>query len=68
MHPDIARSVRAEQIRAAFARAFPNDEFLGYRELSRGMSIKTRDGVHLYKDEADGVVSNLKPLYQEACA
>ena len=67
MHPGMESSPRAEQIRTAFRRAFPQADFLGYQELSRNLDIKTKDGIHLYPGEAREVVRNLEPSFADAC-
>jgi hypothetical protein len=68
MHPDMEQSPRAEQVRAAFRRTLPAGRFLSYQALSRNTTIKTRDGIHLYADEARAVVRNLAPAFLGACS
>lgn len=67
MHPDMEHSPRAEQVRTVFRRSFPEASFLSYQDLSRNMQVKTRDGIHLYPDEARDVVRNLEPSFAGAC-
>jgi hypothetical protein len=67
VHPDLENTPRAVQIRTDFKHAFPINKFIGFDELSNGLTIKTGDGLHLIPDEAKNVVLIFKGYFKGAC-
>jgi hypothetical protein len=67
VHPDLENTPRAVQIRTDFKHAFPINQFIGFDELSNGLTIKTGDGLHLLPDEAKNVVLIFKGYFKGAC-
>jgi hypothetical protein len=67
VHPDLENTPRAVQIRTDFKHAFPINQFIGFDELSNGLTIKTGDGLHLIPDEAKNVVLIFKGYFKGAC-
>ena len=65
--PELQNSKQALQIREAFRSAFPNNKFIGFAELSKGLTVKPADGLHLNVNDAKGVVANLRGYYQDVC-
>jgi hypothetical protein len=64
---DLEYSPRAVQTRKAFNGAFPFYEFLTYQDLGKGGIIKTSDGLHLLRDEAKNVSSNMRRYLNDFC-
>lgn len=60
-------SPRVKQIRHAFKQAFPNYSFLSFEMLSKGVSVNTRDGVHLTPEAASGVDLNMENYFKQFC-
>ncbi len=67
IQPVLEDSKLADQIRGRFRKAFPTNKLISYRALSKGVSIRTHDGIHMYSDSAKEVVDNLKQYYQWVC-
>ena len=64
---DLEYSPRAVQTREAFHGTFPNHEFLTYQDLAKGETIKTSDGLHLLRNEAKNVSSNMREYFNDFC-
>lgn len=67
VHPELENSNRVVQVRAAFKRAFPDNDFVEFDVLSRGVHIKTADGLHLNDNDGKGVLANLRTYFQDDC-
>jgi hypothetical protein len=67
IYSDLENTPVAIQIRTAFKQAFPINQFIGFDELSNGLTIKTKDGLHLTLDEAKDVVLIFKDYFKDAC-
>jgi hypothetical protein len=67
VHPDLENTPRALQIRAKFKQTFPNNQFVGFDELSNGLPIRTMDGEHLTSDEAKNAALVLRNYYKNNC-
>lgn len=59
VHPSLEGRVRARQMHAAIARAFPDVRFVASATLANGMAVRTTDGVHLDETEAKQVFERL---------
>ena len=68
IHPDLEQTPHARQIRAAFIAVFPIERLITSAELSRGIKVRTIDGVHLSIDEARFVSSALQTHHRMACS
>jgi hypothetical protein len=68
IHPALEQTPRARQIRTAFIAVFPTERLITSVELSRGIKVRTIDGVHLSLEEADAVASALQTHHREACS
>lgn len=64
---ELQNSNQAIQVREAFRSIFPNNEFIGFAELSKGITVKPADGLHLNVSDAKRVVTNLRAYYQDVC-
>lgn len=67
VEPSLEKSPLAEQVRTAFLHTFNNDSFISLNELSKGVVIKTRDGVHLTSEVAKSVSLNMGRHYSQVC-
>jgi hypothetical protein len=67
IYPDLEKLPHMIQVRSAFKEAFPNNQFIDYDDLSNGLIIKTRDGIHLTQDEAKNVVYVFKDYFKGLC-
>jgi hypothetical protein len=63
VHPQVAQSVRAEQVRSAFRQAFPDHELVEGQALMRGNDVHTKDGIHLRTQDMQAIQPGLKALY-----
>ena len=67
VHPSLEETPRAKQIREAFRVGFPDLRMVSAEMLSRGVSIKTADGLHLNDDDSSNVLKNFSPEFQAVC-
>jgi hypothetical protein len=63
VHPQVAQSVRAEQVRSAFQQAFPANEFVDGQALMEGKEVHTKDGLHLRTQDMQDIQPGLRALY-----
>lgn len=68
VHPELENSKQVVQVRAAFRGAFPDNRFIGFDALAKGVVINPADGLHLNVDGAKGVIANLRNYYVDDCA
>ncbi len=64
VHPRIAATVRAEQIRKAFRSKFRGRRMVEGAGLAEGLEIRTTDGLHLQRREAEAVSARLRRLFE----
>ncbi|MCW5557689.1 MAG: hypothetical protein KIT22_07645 [Verrucomicrobiae bacterium] len=63
VHPKVAESVRAQQVRAAFKSLLPDHALIDGRTLMRGREVHTKDGLHLRSQEMEALRPGLRALY-----
>ncbi len=67
VHPSLEETPRAKQLREAFRQTFPDLRMVSAAMLSRGVSIKTADGLHLNDEDSNGVLKNFSPEFKAVC-
>lgn len=59
VHASLEKMTRPVQVRTAFQRTFPSNQFLRFEELTGGVDLQTMDGIHLGPGEAKTVAAGL---------